>query len=359
MDPFDTSSVAGSDSMILNRHCSSTQTIDSTPSSLQWDANCDSNNEVSEGEMFSSSSKQFGHQQSLIIQNDLYENWGTDIPVRRAEERSKGVTQSVILEFDPLFKNADDSGTANHSYSEVHLPADPSYSPYGKINRTGRSDVFEHKAENSLEFVPPPVPPRRYDSIATLPSGGSSLAAVPESATESEIVPLPDSSVNPEILTVERAETGASDNNSDVDGVTGRNSDVEGVPGRRKAALVRWASMKRAIQMMAEGSSFRKIVREQGGVENKSGNQNSIFYGGQSEASAVIKRPDLVPNGAIQRSGVLYRSSFGSWDFIPRRCILADGKLVYYSDKSGSSVSEIISLDRLLSIHFVPEHKVG
>jgi len=256
----------------------------------------------------------------------------------------------VILEFDPLFENADGLGKANCNYSEVVLPADSSNSPYGKINRMGRYDVFEHKRENSPEFACPPVPPRRYDSITVVPSEESSLAVVPESATELETVPLPDSSVNPEGLTVAGAETGTNDDNSDVDGVPGRN---------RKAALVRWASMKRAIQLMAEGSSFMKMRKEQVGVENKSGNQNSMFYGGQSEKSAVVKRPELVPNGAIQRSGVLYRSYFATRDYIPRRCILADGKLVYYSDKNGSSVSEIISLDKLLSIQFVQEHKVG
>jgi hypothetical protein len=256
----------------------------------------------------------------------------------------------VILEFDPLFENAVGLGKANRGYSEVVLPADSAYSPYGKISRMGRCDVFEHKRENNLEFVCPPVPPRRYDSITAVPSEESSLAVVPDNATELETVPLPASSVNPEGLTVEGAETGTSDNNSDVDGVPGRN---------RKAALVRWASMKRAIQMMADGSSFMKIMKDQVGVENKSVNQNSSFYGGQSEESAVVKRPELVPNGAIQRSGVLYRSYFAIRDYMPRRCVLADGKLVYYSDKSASSISEIISLDKLLSIQFVQEHKVG
>ena len=209
--------------------------------------------------------------------------------------------------------------------------------------------MFQHKTENSPEFVCPPVPPRRYDSIAAVPSEESSLAVVPESAPELESVPLSDSSVNPEGSTVEGAETSTSDNNSDVEGVRGRN---------RKVSLVRWANMKRAIQMMAEGSSFRKLVKEQIGLENKSGSQNTFLNEGQSVESAVVKRPDLVPNRGIQRSGVLYLSSFGVGDFIPRRRISADGKLVYYSDKSGSGVSEIISLDRLMSIQFVPEHKV-
>ena len=172
---------------------------------------------------------------------------------------------------------------------------------------------------------------------------------MPESAPELESVPLSDSSVNPEGSTVEGAETSTSDNNSDVEGVRGRN---------RKVSLVRWANMKRAIQMMAEGSSFRKLVKEQIGLENKSGSQNAFLSEGQSVESAVVKRPDLVPNRGIQRSGVLYLSSFGVGDFIPRRRISADGKLVYYSDKSGSGVSEIISLDRIMSIQFVPEHKV-
>jgi hypothetical protein len=275
---------------------------------------------------------------------------GINKPVRRAGDRCKGVTKSVILEFDPLYAKADGSGKSNHSYSEVLSPAATSHSSYGKIKRVGRCDVFEQKTVNSPEFACPPVPPRRYDSITAVPSEESSLTVIPESATELEIVTVPDSSVNPEGLTTEGTESGASDNcDATVEGVLSRN---------RKAALVRWASMKRAIRTMAEGSSLRKMV-EQAGVEIKFGNQNTVDCGGQSEESAVVKRPDLVPNGVIQRNGMLYRSAFGSRDFIPRCCILAGGKFVYYSDKSGSSVSEIISLDKLLSIQFVPEHKVG
>jgi hypothetical protein len=347
MAPSEFSSVT--DSHSYDRR-SRTVTTESTPSSLQWYANCDSIDEESEGEMCTSSSRQFGCQQSLIIQNDLYENTGTNKPVRRADNRCEGVTKSVILEFDPLFAKAVGSGKSNHGYSKVSLPADTSHSPYGKINRLGMCDVFEHRTVNSLAFECPPVPPRRYDSITTaVPSEESSLTVVPESAAELETVPVPDSSVNPERLTMEIAESGSSDNNSDTT--------VDGVPGRnRKVALARWASMKRAFHMMTEGSTFRKVVG-QVGAEIKLGNQNAVG-GGQSEES-VVKRPDLVPNGAIQRTGMLYRSTFGSRDFIPRRSILADGKLVCYSDKSGSGVSEIISLDKLLSIQFVPEHKVG
>jgi hypothetical protein len=352
MAPSDTSSLIDSDSLIYNRHCSSKVSTECTRSSPHWDANFDNNDEVSEGEMCTNSNIQFCHQRSLIIQNDLYENWGTNIPVRGAEERCKVLTKSVILEFDPLYENAGGSTEANDSYSEVLLPSDVIRSPYGKINRVDRSDMLEHKARKNLEFVCPPVPPRRYDSITAVPLEESSLTDVPESETEVEGSQLPDSDVNSEGLNLERSESGTSDNNSDavLDSAPGRN---------RKAALVRWTSMKRAIQMMADGSSFRKLVKEQMGIEDKSGYQNTMFCGGQSEESVVVRHPILAPNGAIQRSGVLYHSAFGSRDLVARRCVLADGKLVCYSDKSGMSVSEIIPLDRLLSIQFVPEHKVG
>jgi hypothetical protein len=94
-------------------------------------------------------------------------------------------------------------------------------------------------------------------------------------------------------------------------------------------------------------------------MEDKLGYQNSLFYGGQNEACALVRRQNWTPNAAIQRSGILYRSPSGSKDYTSRRCILAEGKLSCFTDKSGTSISEVIPLNKLLSIQFVPEHKAG
>jgi hypothetical protein len=353
--PSDVSSFNDSDSMIYNRHCSSklSGTESTASSSLTGDLNCDNSDEISEGEPCTNSSIHLGRQQSVNVRNDLYENWETSIPVRRVEESRKVPTKSVILEFDPLYANADGSGKADDSYTEYLLLSGTcgKDSSYGKINRVGTLEVPEHKRGENGEFVCPPVPPRRYDSITVMPTEESSSSVEPANEYVSKVVPLSDCGVNSQKSSPEKLESGfAGDDDVSVDGVVGRN---------RKAALVRWASMKRAIQLMTEGSSFKKMTKEQVGTDAKSGTQNTLFYGGQDEASTLIKRPNWTSHAAIQHSGLLYRSASGSKDFVPRRCILAEGKLSYFSDKSGTSISEVIPLDKLLSIQFVLEHKPG
>jgi hypothetical protein len=356
VSPSDISSFDGSDSMIYNTHCSSKLSCaESTLSSLQEDLNCDNSDEISEGESCTNSNTQFSRQHSVNIWNDMYENWETNIPQRRAKEKHRILTKSVILEFDPLYETDNSCGTENNRYTEVFLPDDAGEtdSPYGRINRVVISEEPEDKIGENEEFVCPPVPPRRYDSISVVPAEENRIVGEPANERSPEVASLPGIDVNHRGLSPEKGESEfTSDSNSDgnVDGAVGRS---------RKTALVRWASMKRAIQMMADGSSFRRAVRDQLSTEDKLGYQNSLFYREQNEASSLVTRPNLTPNVAIQRSGILYRAPSCSKDYTARRCILAEGKLSLFTDKSGTSISEVIPLNKLLSIQFVPECKPG
>jgi hypothetical protein len=314
----DISSFDGSDSLIYNRHCSSKLSCaESTLSSLQGDLNCDNSDEISEGESCTNSNMQFGNQQPVNIWNDMYENWETNIPGRRMEGKHRLPTKSVILEFDPLYETGDSPSEAKNHYTEVFLPADTGKtdSPYGRINKVASTEEPEHKTGENEEFVCPPIPPRRYDSISIVPTEEGCV--VGESENEiSEVAPLPDSHVNPQGPSLEEGESEfTSDSKSDgnVEGIVGRN---------RKAALVHWASMKRAIQMMADGSSFRRAAREQLATEEKLGYQNDLFYGGQNEACALVRRPNWTPNAAIQRSGILYRAPSGSKEYTDRKSVV-------------------------------------
>lgn len=359
----DISSFNDSDSLLYNRHCSSKVSgSESTSSSLPGDLNCDNSDEISEGDPFANSDMQLGRQRSVNIHNDLYENWETSTPVKRVEENRKVLTKSVILEFDPLYENAYGSGETNDNYTDFLLLPDVCEldSSYGRIKRVVNFKVQEHKTEENVDFVCPPVPPRRYDSITVIPTEGSSVIVEHGNENAPEVVPLSDSDVNSQKSSAETAESAFTGDSNDVNASVGNNDVSVGVLGRnRKAALVRWASMKRAIQQIAEGSSFRKITKEQVGAEAKPDTPNTALYGGQGEASALVKRPNLASHAAIHHSGLLYRSASGSKDFVARNCVLAGGKFSYFSDKTGTSISEVIPLDRLLSIHFVPEHKAG
>ncbi|XP_069692438.1 arf-GAP with Rho-GAP domain, ANK repeat and PH domain-containing protein 1 [Periplaneta americana] len=261
---------------------------------------------------------------SVNVQNDLYINWEVcEVPKRQDSRRLKVPTKSVILEFDPLYEKAEDPLEADDA-SELLLFTE---SPYGKINRMAKKS----------EAVCPPVPPRRYDSITPETNSLVQNELEPEPEEEEAAVAAPAFEEPP----LDQTDLPVTEDSSS----TGAASP----PGRSRRALVRWASMKKAIQMMTDGSSLRK-----------SASVRSTFYGAKSDGPETVERPSCLPQAAVQHSGLLYRATSNIErvrDVVQRRCVLAERKLSCVSDKTGSN--DVIPLDKVLSVQFVPEHKTS
>ncbi|PSN41421.1 hypothetical protein C0J52_16872 [Blattella germanica] len=279
---------------------------------------------------------------SISMTNDLYENWEVPSPSSSLPKQTdlgrKVLTKSVILEFDPLFGNSDEPDEVQDFLNEFILQNDNS-SPYGKINKRSlaKNDILvEHEIyENTTaEILPLPVPPTRFDSL-TLNSKSEDIAA-----SESESVQEPAQNLD---LTSNSNNTSVSEPTPNIDSTNSNNTERN-----RKSNLVRWSSMKKAIQSMTD----RRVGKDQIGA------QNSVFYGDKSENSSLVRRPKWNIQSVVNHSGALYRCD-RLRNFVQRHCVLAEGKLTCFTDKSGSCVGDSIPLEKVLSIQRLPERKVG
>ncbi|KAJ9579857.1 hypothetical protein L9F63_004459 [Diploptera punctata] len=285
-------------------------------------------NKLSRNESSDNSELRISDLSSMSIKNDLYENWEISIPAanlpKQVDIGRNVLTKSVILEFDPLFEVSHDTDEADVNY-EFLLQDGDSVNPYGKIKRVVKDDQAE-KCDES-DYIP--VPPERYDSL--------------NFHTDTESLERP--------VDVPVIADDATVSQEPVQNVTRTNKDS--VDRNQKTSIKRWMSMKRAIQSMTD-RRMSKEPRELSAVNS----QNSVFYEVKSESSTSIKRPNLMSHLPVHYSGVLYRCD-RLRNFVQWHCVLTDGQLTCSSEKFGSGVSDVLPLDKILSIQLVPEHKVG
>lgn len=214
----------------------------------------------------------------------------TNVEIVRQEEARHGpATQSIIFEFDPLFEKKNNP--------DEHI--------YGKINRIASSPP---KIQEK-----PPVPPRRFDSIAD-------TQTIEE---ENEVV---GSSPEPE------------------------NNTQETGPPKGRRALMRWESVKRAMRRVADSPHLVRRARPQ--IE-------SVNSQPVETTRETVEKPRLYQTSAPY-SGILYKNAVGlerHKDYVPRWCTLSEGKLTLYQDKTSLNVKELIPLDKILSIHVMRDFK--
>ena len=282
---------------------------------------------------------------SLSVRNELYENW--EIPTSNDNLPKKAgrnvLTKSVILEFDPLFDISHEDDEAEDNLVQFTLLED-STNPYGKIKRI----VKENQRENSsVESEYLPVPPERFDSLCFQSNSKEVCDVISPGEKKSDDVTAASSGI------------GKSDDTTTGDPVV-LQEPVQNVSGgsnmiekNRKSALVRWASMKRAIQSMTD----RRLSREPKEL-SIANTQNSVFYESKSENTANVKRPGLTIHLPVHYSGILYRQD-RLRNFVQRYCVLSDGHLTCFVDKTGSSVGVALPLNKVLSIQLLQERKVG
>lgn len=91
-------------------------------------------------------------------------------------------------------------------------------------------------------------------------------------------------------------------------------------------------------------------------------NKESVEVSVKSVDSKKLERPktSLGSQNPPSHRGVIYRSGVGmerAKDLVSRAAVLADQKLSFYSDKSMSSLKEVINLDMVHSIHLLQDVK--
>lgn len=252
-----------------------------------------------------------------------------------AEKPSQTQTNSVVLQFDPLFDKASESweGFCNKSASAAEkdgLSLNPFADPvilsfltdeedkglYGNINKNHDSvlsDCEHLNFEIPTTSGPPPVPPRRFDSV---------------SAVTAESEDAPDAASKPP-------------------------KDPE-----KRSSVIRWSSMKRVARFVADNIESSGLGRKQEkkGLLGKSLSQENVMNeeaeGGRSSLYSNDGEDLYVPL-VLHHSGVLYRPGG-----LKRWGVLAQRKLTIFANKDSPDVKETLSVDSILSLRLSADNKI-
>lgn len=248
---------------------------------------------------------------TLVRQNSLYEN---HVVVQ------KRPATSVLLQFDPLNNNS------KTSYENVLLEDDKKLLEellqgelYGNLSNTGTYDNWSLSNDSEPgcggggvgEFVNPPPPPTRIDS---LPSDEPSTPSA--------------------ITKVEKAQTNWFTNDINPVLPTRPLSTISETPKRPS-----W--LKQVNEVLKKAPD---VVRNLRSKDN------------------MLLRPSLEPKGLVQHKGMLYKVQSGPvedlfGEFSARWCVLENWHLVCYSDNTCDSVKEHFTMESVLSIQILQDQK--
>ncbi|XP_067012287.2 arf-GAP with Rho-GAP domain, ANK repeat and PH domain-containing protein 1 [Anabrus simplex] len=339
-----------------------------------------SGEDMFDDEQSSSSPARSSTSQSVSIYNELFDN-GEPKPVRnispvaiRQSEGRKLPSKSVILEFDPLFDNTlQESGL--HSKSENLLlcltnnkEVKPvKCSPYGKISKPVKQPTVDELSEKEDLYGPPPIPPRRIDSIA--------LSAVEEQLVSPHVECTKDLVIPPRkvvhIYNADIVEYHPSQDEMDdfiPESSSSRTASSDGSqedsPSKRRN-LVRWTSMKRAMKFVADSTRPMRspsMIRRNGRSDPRDQQPGSGTSPVAGERDVIVERPIISDQTLLSRSGIVYKMAINkerTQDHVRRWCVLAEGKITFYADQTGAVIRETISLSSILSVHVVLDQKLS
>lgn len=215
-------------------------------------------------------------------------------------ETSLGITnpfQNPVILSSLSEENSSDEDNPNAIYGKVRKV--PKFAP--DVRESLREDLKNYDVELPPPSAPPPVPPRRIDSIEE--------------------------------------------------------------PEKPKPGINRWSSMKKKARMVVENienraswmsssSQNKKGEKVQSEENNKSSTDgqsgNSSFYGNLPNSEEVY-----IP-ATLNHIGMLYRPGG-----VQRWCVLAQRKLTLFVNKDSPDVKETIPVDGILSLRAIQENKIS
>lgn len=231
---------------------------------------------------------------SNVMTNECYENWKPVNSCHRGNTSSRSeksfATKSVIYEFDPLFEGRKKSGKTEKQDSSDIRPNNEiqKCSTFPKLDTLSNCDSSD-TAHNSAEYF-------LYHRAA---GGRGSLEEPPK-----------------EILVLTQG-------------------------NKKKADLVRWSSMKRAIKLVTDSAPWSPIGSRKNLRPREEGIRNPVF--GPVHNGFIFKSPS---NGERAK------------DFVQKWCQLSDGKMTLANDKNTNN-KEVIGVETVLSIRALPETKLS
>lgn len=242
--------------------------------------------------------------QHVEVRNSLYENHVVAVtPPPRLKRASKRATDSLIQQFDPLKTTTDYSNINDLKALEELLQGDL----YGTSTNTGTYDNWSSSESEVEEYVNPPTPPMRFDSLPEEPA-----PAVTEKSKSNWFTTASD------------AATAAT-------------------------AVAPVSETKKPVGLRQRMSEVLKKAPD-------------IVKGSGRQKDSVIGRPTLSPKGPVQQKGMLYKVTNGPvedlfGEFTARWCILENGRFTCFSDNTSENVKENFSMDVILSVQTLLDQK--
>ncbi|KAK4876934.1 hypothetical protein RN001_009440 [Aquatica leii] len=234
----------------------------------------------------------------IDIRNTLYENH-TVRPPPRTKKLNKRPTESVIVQFDPLTEvNTSNYTNLNDLRAlEVLLQGDL----YGTISNVGTVDNWSSSESEVEEFLNPPTPPTRFDSLSE------------ESLNVSE----------------KTKSTWFHTDGTNTKAATSNNNEFKAISWFKQVNEV----LKKAPE----------IVK------------------GNKQKSNVLMRP-MLSMKVVPQKGMLYKITSGPvedlfGEFTSRWCILENANFICYADAWTTNIKENFSMDTILSVQALVDQK--
>ncbi|XP_012521391.2 uncharacterized protein LOC105827804 [Monomorium pharaonis] len=327
------------------------------------------------------------------IQNSLYENLSPPKVECRQQPSDTRVqnSKSVLYEFDPFARTSENENVYSNYENNDLMLLEALLATNDSPNSADSTVEFRESAEGHEEDedlthpginLTPPEPPKRFDS---LPKNEYDIAegveqpdkveassknppllpklahlvtkkqpAVPPRKPSTKAPALPQPNANMTVTTA----TSASANN-DEENITSSSSvtpkvteDHRKVSVIQKLKKLRQESTVQAIKpnvinFVKSGSKLLSRTRE--------------HIGESGLRSLRMERPKVnAPHNPVTHRGIVYRPGMGierAKDLVLRAAVLLDRKLSFYSDKSMSTLKEVVELETVYSIHLLQDVK--
>ncbi|KAI4502852.1 hypothetical protein M0802_001896 [Mischocyttarus mexicanus] len=333
---------------------------------------------------------------SLIsLQNSIYENCIS--PKSKDDElfqptfsdvRQQSSNKSLLFEFDPFAKTSEENLYSNYENNdlmllEALLATNDSSSNTGStldLHEDNENEEPTELEEKKLQdSVTPPEPPKRYDSLPKNEydeiESGKNPALLPKLAQmtrrkqpavpprkSSTKIPIDPSTTNaPQSKTTESTMAGEklivddTTPNSLPIAKTTTSDDTKKISVIQKLMKLRQDSTANVIK-----PNVMNFVRNSSKLLSRNRDQDNS----SDHSSKVIKmdRPkNKLSQCASTHRGIVYKTGVGierAKDLVQRATVLTDQKLLFYTDKSMSTLKESINLETVYSIHLLQDVKI-
>lgn len=224
---------------------------------------------------------------------------------------------------------------------------------------------IEEEVKNEILTIPP-TPPRRFDSLPKNEYDEVEMVEVPEKLTKKSPALLPKlahlaSRKQPAVP----PRKSAIKNNNNLSTNKSLSDTVEETIFNKSlasGAIVKNIEEKRTsvMQRLMKPNNMINFVKN--GSKLLSRNKELVEVSVKRVNSKKLERPitSLGNQNPPSHRGVIYRSGVGierAKDLVSRAAVLIDQKLSFYSDKSMSTLKEVISLEKIHSIHLLQDVK--